>query len=54
MVEHSAVNRRVAGSSPARGAESEKPVLWTGFFVLNNLTHCIQLAWASDMFVAKV
>ena len=25
MVEHSAVNRRVAGSSPARGAKSQKP-----------------------------
>ena len=32
MVEHAAVNRRVAGSSPARGAKPRKQ--FRGFFVL--------------------
>ena len=36
MVEHPAVNRRVAGSSPARGAE-EALNLYKGFFIIKNL-----------------
>jgi putative endonuclease len=35
MVEHSAVNRRVAGSSPARGAKDPR----RGFFICTSLEH---------------
>ena len=34
MVEHSAVNRVVVGSSLARGALSKKDTQWMSFFVL--------------------
>ena len=36
MVEHSAVNRRVVGSNPTRGADKASVKVW-GFMVLNEI-----------------
>ena len=37
MVEHSAVNRVVAGSSPARGAENRTDMYLSGFYFMERL-----------------